>query len=80
MHCGLGPQSYVNGVNLAGFCATGLLTYVKEQIDTCQSCSETRMILKGASQLVHNMKQLYGPDDFITNTLHPNLIKVVSID
>merc|ERR1712240_88263 len=39
-----------------------------------------RMILKGASQLVHNMKQFYRPDDFIANTLHPNPMKVVSID
>ena len=38
------------------------------------------MILKGASQLVHHMKQLFGPDDFIANTLHPNPMKVVSID
>ena len=49
MHCGLGPQSYVNGINLAGFCATGLLAYIKEQIDACQSCTEAKMILKGAS-------------------------------
>ena len=38
------------------------------------------MIQKGASQVVHNMKQFYGPDDFIANTLHPNPMKVVSID
>ena len=50
MHCGLGSQSYINGINLAGFCATGLKTYVKEQIDACQSCTEARMILKGVSQ------------------------------
>ena len=80
MHCGLGPQSYINGINLAGFCATGLTAYVKEQIDACQSCTEARMILKGASQLTHNMKQFYGPDDFIANTIHPNPMKVVSID
>ena len=28
MHCGLGPQSYINGINLAGFCATCLNAYV----------------------------------------------------
>ena len=36
MHCRLGPQSYANGINLAGFFATGLKAYVKEQIDACQ--------------------------------------------
>ena len=51
MHCGLGPQSYINGTNLAGFCATGLTVDIKEQIDACQSCTEARMILKGASHL-----------------------------
>ena len=51
MHCGLGPQSYVNGINLAGFCATGLKAYVQEQIDACQSCTEAKMIIKGASEL-----------------------------
>ena len=48
MHCRLGPQSYVNGINLAGFCANGLKAYVQEQIDGCNSCTETK---KGASEL-----------------------------
>ena len=52
MHCGLGPQSYINGINLAGFCATRLKAYVQEQIDACQSCTEAKMILKGASELL----------------------------
>ena len=47
MHCGLGPQSYIYGINLAGFCATGLTAYVKDQIDACQSCTEAKMVLKG---------------------------------
>ena len=30
MHCGLGPQSYINGINLAGFCTTRThSTYLK---------------------------------------------------
>ena len=70
----------MNGIYLSGFCATGLTTYLKEKIDTCQSCTEARMILKGSSQLTHNMKQFYGPDDFIANTIHPNPMRVVSID
>ena len=80
MHCGLGPQSYVNGINLAGFCATGLKAYVQEQIDGCHSCTEAKMILKGASELTHNMKQFYGPDDFVANTIHPNPMRIVSLD
>ena len=31
----LGPQSYVNGISLAGFCATGTTEYVKDQINSC---------------------------------------------
>ena len=77
MHCGLRPSSHINGMNLAGFCATGLTTYVKEQIDAYQSCTEAKMILKGASQLTLNMKQFYGPYDFIANTIHHNPMRVV---
>ena len=49
MHCGLRPQSYINSINLAGFCATGLKAYVQKQIDACPSCAEAKMILKGVS-------------------------------
>ena len=56
MHCGLGPQSYINGINLAGFCASGLNAYVQEQIETCSNCVEAKVILKGASALTQNMK------------------------
>ena len=38
------------------------------------------MIAKAAFQLVNNMTKFYGPDHFKANTLHPNLMKVVSID
>ena len=38
------------------------------------------MIIKGVSTLTQNMKQFYGPDDFITNTTHPNPMKITSID
>ena len=80
MHCGLGPQSYINGINLAGFCATGLTAYVKDQTNACQSCTEAKIVLKGASQQTHNMKQSYGPVNFIANTMHPNPMRVISID
>ena len=80
MYCGLGPKSYINGINLAGFSATRLTAYVKDQIDACQSCTEAKMVLKGTSQLTYNMKQFYGPDDFIVNTIHPNPMRIISID
>ena len=38
------------------------------------------MILKGALELTQNIKQFYGPDDFIANTIHPNPMKIVSLD
>ena len=74
LHCGLGLQSYINGINLAGLYATGLKAYVQEQIEGCNSCTEAKMIFKGASELTLNMKQLYGPDEFIANIIHPNPI------
>ena len=38
------------------------------------------MILKGASELTHNMKNFYGLDDFVVSTIHPNPIIIVSLD
>ena len=52
----------------------------RKNIDGCTSCAETKMILKGVSDLTPNMKQFYGPDDFIANTIHPNPMKIVSLD
>ena len=46
LHCGLGPQSYINGINLAGFCATGLRAYVQDKIDVCNSCAEAKMMIQ----------------------------------
>ena len=36
--------------------------------------------MKGASALTQNMKQFYGPDDFVGNPIHPNPMRIVSID
>ena len=80
LYCRLGPQTYVSGINLAGFCATGITEYVQGQIDACPTCTEAKMVIKGVSTLTQNMKWFYGPDDFIANTTHPNPIKIVSID
>ena len=38
------------------------------------------MIMKGALELTHNMKQFYGYDDFVGSTIHPNPMRIVSID
>ena len=46
LHCGLGPQSYINGINLAGFCAAGLQAYMQDKIDGCTSFAEAKIILK----------------------------------
>ena len=80
LHCGLGPQSYINGVNLEGFCATRLKAYVEEKIDGCTSCPKAKMILKGVTDLTPNMKQFYGPSDFIANDIHPSPMKIVSLE
>ena len=64
LHCGLGPQTFVNGINLARFCATGITECAQEQIDTCTTCTEAKMVIKGLSTLTQNMKLFYGPDDY----------------
>ena len=38
------------------------------------------MILKGASYVTQSMKQSHGPGNFITNTIHPNPMKIVTLD
>ena len=38
------------------------------------------MIVKGASELTLNMKQFYGTNDFVANTIHPNPMRIVSLD
>ena len=53
---------------------------MQDKIDGYTSCTEAKMILKGVSDLTQNMKQFYGPDDFIANTIHPNPMKIVSLD
>ena len=65
---------------MAGFCATGLFEFIQEQIDTCITCMEAKMVLKGMSTITQNMKRFYGPGNFITNITHLNLMKIVSID
>ena len=51
-----------------------------KKIDGCTSCPKAKMILKGVSDLTPNMKQFYGPNDFIANDIHPSPMEIVSLD
>merc|ERR1711895_55446 len=62
LSCGLGPQSYINGIHVAGFCATGILDFIKDQIGACSSYTRTNMVMKGDSTLKKTLNTPYGPD------------------
>ena len=68
LSCGLGPQAYINGIHVAGFCATGLLDFIKDQIGACSSCTRTKMVMKGDSTLKKTLNTLYRPDDLLETT------------
>ena len=53
---------------------------MQDQIDAYPTFTEANMVIKGVSTLTQNMKQFYGPDDFIANTPHPNPMRIISID
>ena len=38
------------------------------------------MVIKGVSTLTQNMKRFYGPDNYVTNTMHPNPMGIVTFD
>merc|ERR1712163_85931 len=59
LSCGLGSQSYINGIHVAGFCATGLVDFIKDQIGVCKLCIRTKMLMKGDSTLKQTLKTLY---------------------
>ena len=59
LSCGLGPQSYINGIHVARFCSTGLLEFIKDQIGACETCAQTKMLMRGNSTLAQAMKTLY---------------------
>jgi len=80
LSCGLGPQSYINGIHVAGFCATGLVDYIKDQIGACKSCTKTKMLMKGDSTLKKSIKTLYGPDDLLGTASSTDPMSIVSCD
>ena len=80
LSCGLGPPSYINGIHIAGFCSTGLLQFIKDQIRACQSCAQTKMLLKAVSSLAQSMKSLYGPDDVLGEAANPDPMRIISCD
>ena len=80
LSCGLGPQSYINGIHVAGFCATGLVDYIKDQIGACKSCTRTKMLMKGDSTLKQSLKTLYGPDDLLGTASSTDPMSIVSCD
>merc|ERR1712112_446345 len=80
LSCGLGPQSYINGIHVAGFCATGLMGFIKDQIGACETCAQTKMLMKGDSTIAQTMKKLYGPDDFLGLAASANPLSILSCD
>ena len=80
LSCGLGPQAYINGIHVAGFCATGLYEFIKDQIGACSSCTTTKMIMKGDSTLKKALKTLYGPDDLLGAAASTDPMSIVSCD
>ena len=80
LSCGLGPQSYINGIHVTGFCSTGLLEFIKDQIGACESCTQTKMLMKGDSSLAKAMKTLYGPDDTLGEAVSPDPMSIIACD
>merc|ERR1712243_140354 len=80
LSCGLGPQAYINGIHVAGFCATGLLDFIKDQIGACSSCTRTKMVMKGDSTLKKTLKTLYGPDDLLGTAASTDPMSIVTCD
>merc|ERR1712208_259523 len=80
LSCGLGLQSYINGIHVAGFCATGLIDFINDQIGACKTCTRTKMPMKGDSTLKKTLKTLYGPDDFLGTASSTDPMAIVSCD
>ena len=45
LHCRLGPQQYIKGVNLASFCAIVIYEFDQEQTDSCATRMEAKINL-----------------------------------
>ena len=80
LSCGLGPQSYINGIHIAGFCTTGLLRYIQDQIGACEGCAQVKMLLKGDSSIAQAVKNLSGPDDYLGQAVGKNPLEIIAAD
>ena len=80
LSCGLGPQAYMNAIHVAGFCSTGLLQYIKDQIGACEGCAQVKMLLRGNSSIAQAMKNLSGPDDFLGQAASKNPLGIILAD
>ena len=80
LSCGLGPQAYINGIHVAGFCATGILDFIKDQIEACSSCTRRKIVMKGDSTLKKTLKTPYGPDDLLGNATGTGPMSIVPHD
>merc|ERR1712081_152433 len=80
LSCGLGPQAYINGIHVAGFCATGLREFVADQIGACSSCTRTKLVMKGDSTLKKTLKTLYGPYDLLGTAASTDPMSIVTCD
>merc|ERR1712002_1274499 len=80
LSCGLGPQSYMNAIHVAGFCATGLLKFIKDQIGSCESCAQVKMLMSGETSMNQTLKNLYGPDDFLGLAASADPLSILAVD
>ena len=74
LHCGLGPQTYANGINLTGFCATGITEYLQKQIDANRSALQQCKQMPASPQRDAHVAYLEGVDAQIRgqrNALRP---------
>ena len=80
LSCGLGAQAYANAIHVAGFCATSLITYIKDYIGACEGCTQVKMLLKGKSSIAQSLKSLSGPDDLLGQAASKNPVGILVAD
>merc|ERR1712112_589218 len=54
--------------------------FIKDQIGACETCAQTKMLMKGDSTIAQTMKKLYGPDDFLGLAASANPLSILSVD
>ena len=80
LSCGLGPQAYANAMHVAGFCSTGLINYIKDQIGACEGCTQVKLLLKGSSSIAQSLMSLSGPDDILGQAASKNPLGIIAAD